>query len=141
MRYTTLIDVSVIEDLYRNHNAVLLYVHLCLRAGYYDHNRDCYKRSIRGLSYELNMTVSAIRHAIKILERYKLITQRNGVWLVRKYISDQTITPRSKKTSSREEALKREREQHQAALEQQIRDNEANAISYEEYLKQKNEKQ
>lgn len=141
MRYTTIIDVSVIEDLYRNHNAVLLYTHLCLRAGYYDHNRDSYKRSIRGLSYELNMTVSAIRYAIKVLERYKLITQRNGVWLVRKYISDQTITPRSKKTSSREEALKREREQHQAALEQQLRETEANAISYEEYLKQKNEKQ
>lgn len=137
MRYTTIIDVSVIEDLYRNHNAVLLYVHLCLRAGYYDHNRDCYKRSIRGLSYDLNMTVSAIRHAIKVLEKYKLITQRDGVWLVRKYIANQTITPRSKKTSSREAALKKEREQHQQQLEKQLRDNEANAISYEEYQRLK----
>lgn len=139
MRYTTIIDVSTMPEIYRNRNAVLLYVHLCLRSGFHDYNRDCYKRSIRGLSYELDISVSAIRHAIKVLERFKLITQRDGIWYVRKYIADQKITPRSKKKPSREEFLKQERERKQAELEKQLRENEENAMSYEEFLRSKNQ--
>lgn len=137
MRYTTIIDVSTIPEIYRNNNAVRLYVHLCLRSGYHDYNRDAYKRSIRGLALELGMTVSAVRHAIKILSSFKLITQKNGIWLVRKYISDQTITPRKKKTNNKEKELTDERLRNQAALEQRLKAQEENAITYEEYLKTK----
>lgn len=141
MRYTTIIDVSAIPELYRNRNATFLYLHLCLKSGYYDYNRDAYKRSIRGLALEANLSVSAVRHSIKVLTRYKLITQKNGVWMVRKYIQDQTITPRKKKQSAKEQEMIDERLRHQRELEKSLKEMTDNAISYEEYKRQKNQEQ
>ena len=141
MRYTTIIDVSAIPELYRNRNATFLYLHLCLKSGYYDYNRDAYKRSIRGLALEANLSVSAVRHSIKVLTRYKLITQKNGVWMVRKYIQDQTITPRKKKQSAKEQEMIDERLRHQRELEKSLKEMSDNAISYEEYKRQKNQEQ
>lgn len=136
MRYTTIIDVSAIPELYRNRNATFLYLHLCLKSGYHDYNRDAYKRSIRGLALETDLSVSAVRHSIKVLTRYKLITQKNGVWLVRKYIQDQTITPRKKKQSAKEQELVEERLRQQRELEKSLKQQSDNAISYEEYKRQ-----
>lgn len=141
MRYTTIIDVTSIPELYRNRNATFLYLHLCLKSGYYDYNRDAYKRSIRGLALEANLSVSAVRHSIKVLTRYKLITQKNGVWMVRKYIQDQTITPRKKKQSAKEQIMIDERLRHQRELEKSLKEQSDNAISYEEYKRQKNQEQ
>lgn len=137
MRYTTIIDISAIPDIYRNRNVTLLYLHLCLKSGYYDYNRDAYKRSIRGLALETNMSVSAIRHALKTLLKFKLIAQKDGVIMVRKYIADQTITPRKKKPSVKEQLIIDERQRNQAALEQRLKDEAANAISYDEYKRLK----
>ena len=141
MRYTTIIDVSSVPELYKNRNAVLLYCHLVFKSGYYDYNKDAYKRSIRGLALDLNMTLSATRHAIGILQKYKLITQKNGWWLVRKYIKEQTITPRVSKKQQQRTSEIEERLRHQEQLERSIQENEKNAISYEEYQKLKAKEQ
>lgn len=141
MRYTTIIDVSSIQELYKNRNAVMLYVHLVFKSGYYDYNKDAYKRSIRGLALDLNMTLSATRHAIGILQKHKLITQKDGWWLVRKYIKEQTISPRVSKKQQQRTSEIEERLRHQEQLERSIQENEKNAISYEEYQKLKAKEQ
>lgn len=141
MRYTTIIDVSSVPELYKNRNAVLLYCHLVFKSGYYDYNKDAYKRSIRGLALDLNMTLSATRHAIGILQKHKLITQKDGWWLVRKYIKEQTISPRVSKKQQQRTSEIEERLRHQEQLERSIQENEKNAISYEEYQKLKAKEQ
>lgn len=141
MRYTTIIDVSSVPDLYKNRNAVLLYCHLVFKSGYYDYNKDAYKRSIRGLALDLNMTLSATRHAIGILQKHKLITQKDGWWLVRKYIKEQTISPRISKKQQQRTSEIEERLKQQQLLDKSIKEREENAISYEEYKRQKNQEQ
>ena len=141
MRYTTIIDVSSIQELYKNRNAVLLYCHLVFKSGYYDYNKDAYKRSIRGLALDLNMTLSATRHAIGILQKHKLITQKDGWWLVRKYIKEQTISSRISKKQQQRNAEIEERLKQQQQLDKSIKEREENAISYEEYKRQKNQEQ
>ena len=139
MRYTTIIDVSSIQEVYKNRNAVMLYVHLVFKSGYYDYNKDAYKRSIRGLALECNMTLSATRHALGILQKHKLIKHKDGWWLVRKYIKEQTITPRQTKKEVQRNAEIEERLRHQQQLERTLKENEENAISYEEYQRLKSQ--
>lgn len=103
MRYTTVIDISENRQLYANHNAVLVYLHLCLRAGYHDHDRDMVSISIRNLASDIGVTVSACRHAIKLLTAAGLVTRTAGTgtvgtWTVKKWLIDEPPTPRQKKT-------------------------------------------
>lgn len=137
MRYTTIIDISVIPEIYRNRNATLLYLHLCLKSGYHDNNRDWYRRSIRGLAEETGLSFSATRHAIHMLEKYKLLTNKEGWWLVRKFVGEQKITPRKSKADKARETAVQERLKAQEQLERNLKETEEKAISYEEYLKQK----
>lgn len=50
MRYTTIVDISEYASLYRNHNARLVYLHLALRSGYHDNDRDLIDVSVRRLA-------------------------------------------------------------------------------------------
>lgn len=103
MRYTTLIDISQ-YPLYRNTNVRLVYMHLCLRAGYHDEDRDLIAISYRQLASEVGITLSACRHALKVLSSAKLIQQQDGFIWVRKWLQDPVITPRkevSKKAQAR----------------------------------------
>lgn len=96
MRYTTVIDISEIQSLYRNKHAVLLYFHLCLKAGYQDDNRDIVDTSIRRLSAELDMTISAVRNALKRLQEFKMVTLAEGKITVKKWLMPETPTARPK---------------------------------------------
>lgn len=97
MRYTTLIDISEIPTIYNNLNARLLYLHMALRSGYHDNDRDQLKCSLRRLADAAGLTLSATRHALGLLEREKLITRTDHAWQVKKWINETPPTPRSKK--------------------------------------------
>lgn len=119
MRYTTVIDISEINSLYRNKNAVLLYFHLCLKAGYQDDNRDVVDTSIRRLSADLDMSISAIRNALKRLQEYKLVTFTEGKITVKKWLMSETPTARPKNArqakQQQEDAVRRKYENEMKA--------------------------
>lgn len=129
MRYTTIIDITEQPAVYRNINVRLLYLHLCLKCGYHDHDRDIYDRSLRSMAADCGLTLSAVRHALHILEQAQLVQKVGGVWQVRKYIQSAAPTPRPKtKRQQAERDISQEREQanhereRQAEIERQRRE-------------------
>lgn len=104
MRYTTIIDIREIPAIYRNVNARLVYLHMVLASGYHDNDRDQMEMSIRRISYETNLTISAVRHALGCLERAGLISRTGITWTVKKFVLESTITPRVRSEKKRREA-------------------------------------
>lgn len=96
MRYTTIIDLSEFPAVYRNKNVRLVYLHLVLKSGYHDNDRDLIDISIRNLAWAVGLSVSATRHALHILELAKMIKRAGPLWHVRKFVIEQEITPRVK---------------------------------------------
>lgn len=96
MRYTTILDLRDWPPLYANSNIRLLYLHLVLISGYHDYNRDLATTSLRRLEAETGLTLSAVRHGLACLEKYKIIQRKGGKILVRKWLEDQAISPRPK---------------------------------------------
>lgn len=116
MRYTTAIDISEIPAVYRSQSARLLYLHMALKAGYHDNDRDLLDASIRQLAAASGLTVSATRCALALLVKNRLIARQGTVWLVRKWIPEQTITSRPKTAREQkriEAAAERQKEQEQ----------------------------
>lgn len=96
MRYTTIIDITADRAVYRNIHARLLYLHLVLTSGYHDDDRDVSTKSIRQLAMEVGLSVSACRHALHVLIKSGLLKRDGPIWIVRKYILEESITPRAK---------------------------------------------
>lgn len=120
MRYTTIIDISEIAEIYKNPTARLLYLHMSLKAGYHDVDRDLVRLSIRRLSADVGVTVSATRHALHQLERVGLLTREGDLWRVKKWVEEQQITTRAKTKREMQEQIQRlERQRQQVILEQQ----------------------
>lgn len=120
MRYTTVIDISEMPEIYRNTTARLIYVHMSLKAGYHDADRDLVKLSIRRLSADVGVTVSATRHALHQLEKVGLLTREGELWRVKKWVEEQQITTRAKTKREMQEQIQRlERQRQQVILEQQ----------------------
>lgn len=120
MRYTTIIDISEISEVYRNTTARLIYMHMCLKAGYHDADRDLVRLSIRRVSADVGVTVSATRHALRLLERVGLLTREGELWRVKKWVEEQQITTRAKTKREMQEQIQRlERQRQQVILEQQ----------------------
>lgn len=122
MRYTTIIDISTSQVLYRSHNIRLVYLHLCLKAGYHDNDRDLVRISIRTLAADVGLTVGAVRHALEQLQKYRMITKRGDLWQVAKWVNEQPITTRAKTAKqqaaiSQQAALKKVREEREQQLE------------------------
>lgn len=114
MRYTTVIDITEMPEIYRNVTARLVYVHLSLKAGYHDADRDLAAVSIRRLAGDVGCTVSAIRHALKQLERHQLVTREGNAWRVKKWVEEQKITTRARtkrELQDQLQALERQRQQ------------------------------
>lgn len=86
MRYTTIIDITELSRIYRNTNARLVYLHMCLRSGYHAEDKDHIKISIRRLAMAIGLTVSATRHALAQLERDRLISRTEDGWNVKKWV-------------------------------------------------------
>lgn len=120
MRYTSVIDITEISDVYKNATARLIYLHMSLKAGYHDVDRDLVKLSIRRLSADVGVTVSATRHALHQLERAGLLTREGELWRVKKWVEEQQITTRAKTKREMQEQIQRlERQRQQVVLEQQ----------------------
>lgn len=120
MRYTTVIDISEMPEIYRNMTARLIYVHMSLKAGYHDSDRDLVTLSIRRLSAEVGVTVSATRHALHLLERCGLLTREGQTWRIRKWVEEQTITTRAKTKREMMDQIQRlERQRQQVILDKQ----------------------
>lgn len=104
MRYTTLIDISELPVVYRNKNARLLYMHMVLKSGYHDQDRDLLAMSIRRLASDTGLTLSATRFALAQLEQAGLLKKEQGTWRVKKWIVQEIPTPRTQKTADRSNA-------------------------------------
>lgn len=100
MRYTTVIDISELP-IYKNPNARLIYLHLALKSGWHDDDRDQIKTSIRRIAMEAGLTVSATRHALAQLERDKLLTRTGDTWIVKKWIIQEIPTPRTQQKAQK----------------------------------------
>lgn len=110
MRYTTIVDISEFPTIYRNVNARLVYLHLVLKSGYHDNDRDLVELSLRRIAAEVGLTLSATRHAIGQLEKAQLLTRQGPVWFVKKFVLDKSITPRVRSEKKLKEAEIKERE-------------------------------
>lgn len=98
MRYTTTIDISEIRELYANKNIVLLYFHLCLKAGYHSDDRDIVSISVRKLASECGITYAAARHGIAMLAKHKLLELMPDYKMkVCKFVMPDIILPRPKR--------------------------------------------
>ena len=128
MRYTTVIDISEIPDVYRNQNARIIYLHLALKSGYHDNDRDRITTSIRRIAYETGTTVSAVRHTLHLLEKAQLIARDGETWTVKKWTVVEPPTPRTQKTVDRQasnlgerwEREKREAEQKNREYQEKV---------------------
>lgn len=127
MRYTTIIDITAIQAIYKNPAARLLYLHLVLKSGYHDHDRDLIQVSIRSLARDTGLTIAAVRHAMQQLEKFQLVARRGPLTKVRKFIVEQPITRRA--TSKKMEDSKK----YQAIREQE---SAARAAERERYEKE-----
>lgn len=138
MRYTTLIDISELPSVYRNVNARLLYVHMALKAGYHDDDRDVLETSIRILAAQTGLTISAVRHALHVLEGVQLIRKEGSAWIVKKWLPMQTTSPRPKATqkqldAAQDEAKIRARQERKEELER-LRREEVKATGKTEFM-------
>lgn len=141
MRYTTIIDISQMGEIYRNPNVRLVYLHLVLKSGYHDDDRDLTDISLRRLSMEAGLTVSATRHAIRMLQRAGLLKRQGRTWSVLKWVMTPEITSRPKTSkAARQAAEAEERERQQRAYEIKYRRRSAQEQdndlikTYEQYL-------
>lgn len=94
MRYTTVIDISDMPEVYRNQAARLLYIHMALCAGYHDEDRDQVRQSLRVMAARAGLTLSAVRHALGLLQRAGLVSREADAWKVKKWFVDTPPTPR-----------------------------------------------
>lgn len=127
MRYTTVIDISEYPAIYRSTSARMIYLHLALKSGYHDNDRDLIDISIRRLAYDVGLTVGATRHALELLQREKIITREDTKWHILKWTVIAPPTPRTQKTATKsinlhditqdqkEQDARREQEKQQAA--------------------------
>lgn len=100
MRYTTVIDVTEIADVWQNPNISRLYFFMALKCGYHDDDRDILKISLRSLAAQASLTLSATRHALKVLETAKLVAHEKEAWRVTKFVLDKKPTSRTQKTTA-----------------------------------------
>lgn len=101
MRYTTVIDITELPSVYRNIHARLLYLHMALKAGYHDEDRDRLAISIRNLAYACGLSLSATRHALKVLQDAELIKREGATWYIKKWFADTPPTPRPKQSQAK----------------------------------------
>lgn len=130
MRYTTVIDLSENPSLYRSPTIRLVYLHLALKSGYHDHDRDLVNISIRRLAADTGLTVSAVRCALSRLEAANLISKQGPLWYVKKWVVEAPITSRPRTVRQQKaiearaiEEQQREERQRRQAIEEQKRQN------------------
>lgn len=115
MRYTTLIDIRELP-LYRNASVRQLYLHMVLAAGYHESDMDQVAISLRGLSTQTGLTLSATRYALAVLVKAGLVRRQNGQLHVVKYILPQDIPKRAR---TKKDQLLQQQARHHELQEQE----------------------
>lgn len=115
MRYTTIIDISTIDTIYNNINSVRIYLHCCLKCGYSEENKDLIMISIRQLSRELNISISAVRNSLKQLQKFGLISISGGIIKVNKWLENPEYAKRKTSRQIKLEEVKQEIESKKQA--------------------------
>ena len=136
MRYTTIIDIREFPQIYRNDHVKIVYLHLVLISGYHDEDRDQTPISIRQICYDTGLSLSAVRHSLKVLISAGLLTRSGITWTVKKFVLDKSISPRIKSEKKRTAAENLERER-QIKEEQERREKEEKK-RYQELRKRSN---
>ena len=144
MRYTTIIDISQVPAIYKSENLRLVYLHLCLTCGYHDDDKGLLRQSLRQMASEVGCTMSALRHALKQLEKWQLVKRYRGKLYVRNWCEERPITTparrtRKAKADQAEQTRVDEHRRHQEELERNLRETREGAVAYEDYLRTKSE--
>lgn len=136
MRYTTVIDVTEIADIWRNPNISRLYFYMAMKCGFHDNDRDLIKISLRVLAGQTGLTLSACRHAVKVLQAHGLLTIENEKFRVTKFILDKKPTSRTQRntTSSGVEEMRERQRLQELEKERLLREKKEllHAISADE---------
>lgn len=119
MRYTTIIDLTEFPALYRSESCRLVYLHLVLKSGYHDSDRDLCDISLRRLATDTGLTLAAVRCALARLANAHMIAKQGTLWYVRKFVLEQPITPRAKtaKQAKRIEAMAVQEQEHEQRVQ------------------------
>lgn len=145
MRYTTIIDLTEWPDIYHNVNIRCVYMHLVFKSGYHDDDRDQIRTSLRRIAQDTGCTLSAVRHAVRALQKAGLLKIEGKTWHVTKWVVGQAITTRAQQRAQAQAAAKTT-EQQQRARERELQDMERErrqaqdkqkAVTYEEYQEMK----
>lgn len=100
MRYTTIIDITEIRAVWANPNTTRLYVYLCLKCGYRDDDRDIIDVSLHRLEADTGLTFSAVRNALRQLQKVGLVTREADAWRVKKWCMQAATSPRPKRNQA-----------------------------------------
>lgn len=115
MRYTTVIDVTEIADVWKNPNICRLYFYMALKCGYHDDDRDILRISLRNLAMQSSLTLSSTRHALSVLKNVKLVAKEKDAWRITKFVLEKKPTNRTQKTTATMSASEEAAEKARAA--------------------------
>ena len=127
MRYTTIIDITEIPEVWRNQNIRNLYLYMVLRSGYHDDDRDILRKSVRNLASDTGLTVSAVRHGLQVLQRHGLLVPAaESIYKVTKFVLETKPTKRAR-TAEQQQNQERARERAIANEERERRQEQERA--------------
>ena len=127
MRYTTIIDITEIPEVWRNQNIRNLYLYMVLRSGYHDDDRDILRKSVRNLAADTGITVSAVRHGLLVLQRHGLLVPAaESIYKVTKFVLETKPTKRAR-TAEQQQNQDRARERAIANEERERRQEQERA--------------
>lgn len=118
-RYTTIIDISG-ASCYRSVSVRLLYLHLCLKAGYHKEDMDVVHSSLVQLAAGSGLTVSAVRHALSQLELAGLVCREGSALRVTKFVQPVLAAKRSASALVDGSKEENDRQNRIAYLEEEI---------------------
>lgn len=144
MRYTTIIDITEAPMIYRSESVRLVYLHLCLTCGYHDNDKGLIRHSLRRMASDVGVTLSALRHALRVLGKYDLVRRHRGKLYVRNFVGEQAITTPRKRAKKAQEAQEQEAaraERERLAQQQEVlRSERDDAVTREEWEQMKKER-
>lgn len=101
MRYTTIIDITEFPAIWSSASCRTLYLHLVLKSGWHDDDRDIIRSSIRQLSANTGLTKSAVEHAIRQLTKAGLLDKVGQAYRVTKWTLQPKPSPRPRQDQQR----------------------------------------
>lgn len=127
MRYTTIIDITEIPEVWRNQNIRNLYLYMVLRSGYHDDDRDILRKSVRNLASDTGLSISAVRHGLQVLHRHGLLVPAaESIYKVTKFVLETKPTKRAR-TAEQQQNQERARERAIANEERERRQEQERA--------------